>query len=220
MNEAPSAPEGVIQFKRLMRLRSWTPFDLKKQSRELNEWRFVLKQFGWLGQAPDRYDGLGFGNLSVRVGSRTSEIGHRQFLISGSQTGHLPTLPDSHIAWISAYTVMQNEVTHATHALPSSETLTHAAIYDSNANMRACIHVHCPVIWNNCDRLNLPYVPKQVPYGTVEMARNILDLQRKISPLDPKPIVMKGHEDGVICGASSLEVAFLSLLNTFRTSSA
>ena len=49
MNETSSAPEGVIQFKRIMELRSQTPFDLSRRSRT-EQWRFVLKQFGWLGQ--------------------------------------------------------------------------------------------------------------------------------------------------------------------------
>ena len=119
MNETSSAPEGVIQFKRIMELRSQTPFDLSRQSQELNEWRFVLKQFGWLGQTPGRYGGLGYGNISVRVGNRTNEVGCRQFLISGSQTGHLATLPASKIAWITAYALSQNTVFHSTQALPS-----------------------------------------------------------------------------------------------------
>lgn len=218
MKESPSATEGVIQFKRGINLGLRAPFDLEQKSKQLNEWRVVLKQFGWIGRTSERYDGLGYGNISIRVGNRTSGAGHRQFLISGSQTGHLPTLSPATIAWISSYTLSKNEVIHSTQALPSSETLTHAATYDSNAGMRACIHIHCPVIWKNCGRLNLPYVSDTVPYGTVEMANSILKLQRKNSPKNPKPIVMKGHKDGVLCGAETLETAFLSLLHVFRIS--
>ena len=47
----------------------------------LNSWRAIFKKLGLIGQVKDRYQGLGFGNLSMRI--------EHGFLISGTQTGHI-----------------------------------------------------------------------------------------------------------------------------------
>ncbi len=52
-------------------------------------WRTVLAQLGLTGLDPNRYDGVGYGNISGRIGPFPGQRGRRAFLVSGTQTGAL-----------------------------------------------------------------------------------------------------------------------------------
>ena len=210
--------EGVIQYHRTTEGIEALPFDYNQAVTSLLRWRATLKAFGWVGQSLNRYEGLGFGNISLRIGQRSTHPGHRQFLITGSQTGHINRLEQTDLAWVTRYRVLTNEISHAPLATPSSESLTHAAAYDGHPSLRACIHIHCPTIWNQRDRLGLPRVSKDFGYGTVQMAQRIGTICRQQDPNHIKPIIMDGHQDGVICAAKTPEAAFMSLLTVFQTS--
>src|SRR6185312_6256936 len=86
-------------------------------------------------------NGVGFGNLSVRDGSTTS------FYITGSTTGGLPDLPPTDFVRVVAFDFARNWLCYEGAAIPSSESLTHAAIYESNASTSAVIHCHDSVLW-------------------------------------------------------------------------
>ena len=49
---------------------------------EVSDWRAIIFRLGLIGQDPERYDNLGFGNISQRLRFESS-----QFIISGTQTG-------------------------------------------------------------------------------------------------------------------------------------
>jgi L-ribulose-5-phosphate 4-epimerase len=72
-------------------------------------------------------NGIGFGNLSVRDGVSGN------FYVSGSATGGLPELTPTDCVRVVVYDFARNRVRYEGSAAPSSESLTHAAIYESDA---------------------------------------------------------------------------------------
>src|SRR5262249_3753010 len=112
---------------------------------------------------------VGFGNLSVRDGSTTS------FYITGSATAGLPELTPTDCACCAAYDFEKNWLRYECTVIPSSESLTHAAIYESHPSTSAVIHCHDLVLWRTL--LNRgPASSKDVAYGTPEMAYEIIRL--------------------------------------------
>ena len=91
--------EGVIKFD--LQFRTAEPVAMDALL-ELNRWRSILWKHNLIGQDPARYDGYGFGNVSLRTGPGGQECGRREFVISGTQTGELEKLDNSHYAIVSA----------------------------------------------------------------------------------------------------------------------
>ncbi len=163
---------------------------------ELNHWHQVFKQAGLLGQDPHRYDGLGFGNLSQRLGDT-------EFLITGTQTGHLDQLQPEHYALVTAVEIPQNRVTGRGPIKPSSESLTHAAIYALHPDIKFVFHAHSPDIWQSRRALGIAETAKSIPYGTPAMASEMRRLYVATGMQTSGIIAMAGHEDGVISFAAS-----------------
>jgi len=172
---------------------------------ELNAWRTLLYRLHLIGQIPEKYDGLGFGNISCRV-----VPDGEGFLISGTQTGGLSCLGKQHFALVETATPQKNAIQSRGLCPPSSEALTHAGVYLLEPAIQAVIHVHSPELWRNTQRLQLPHTSSHVPYGTPEMAQAVTDLFNS-GQLEAKRIfTMLGHEDGVVAfGASLAEAAEL-----------
>jgi ribulose-5-phosphate 4-epimerase/fuculose-1-phosphate aldolase len=173
---------------------------------ELNQYREVLYRLGLIGE----YDnGIGFGNLSMRIPNST------QLIISGTQTGGIAHLTARHYTnvidfdWHKNYVVCQGEIK------ASSETLTHAAIYVAEPTVNAVIHVHHRELWNKL--LNqVPTTDPDCAYGTPEMAVEIMKLAQN-SEHQPEIIVMSGHEEGILSYGSDLKEASEMLLTHFST---
>jgi ribulose-5-phosphate 4-epimerase/fuculose-1-phosphate aldolase len=92
-------------------------------------------------------------------------------------------------------------------AIPSSESLTHAAIYKSDPTTSAVIHCHESVLWRTLlDRA--PTSSKAVAYGTPEMAYEIIRLFELSDVRSKKIFVMAGHQDGIVAFGKNLEDAF------------
>ena len=114
-------------------------------------------------------NGVGFGNLSVRDGVSGN------FYITGSATGGLPELTPTDCVRVVAYDFARNWLRYEGAAIPSSESLTHAAIYESDPTVSAVIHCHDSVLWRTrLDRV--PTTSKAIAYGTPEMAYKIMRL--------------------------------------------
>lgn len=154
-------------------------------------------------------DGVGFGNVSVRDGRTAS------FYITGSATGGFPELTSTDCVRVVAYEFGRNWLSYEGAAIPSSESLTHAAIYESDPSASAVIHCHDSVLWRALlDRV--PTTSKTIAYGTPEMACEIMRLF-KISDVRSKKIfVMAGHQDGVVAFGKNLEDAFDMLMHVRR----
>lgn len=164
----------------------------------LNEWRELLYAVGLIGHYADL--GIGYGNLSVRNDDAGS------FVISGTQTGRLAALAAEHYTTVTAYDVGANRVRSRGPIRPSSESLTHAAIYELDAAINAVVHVHSAELWLKCLNV-LPTSDASVPYGTPGMAAEFQRLYRETDFSANGIAVMAGHEEGIVATGGDLATA-------------
>lgn len=196
--------EGYIKYQC-----HWSEVEAIAESeiKELNSWRKQLYQLGLIGE----YDnGIGFGNLSIRLPQR------KQLIISGTQTGGIPDLTAQHYTKVIDYDWQQNYVTCQGLIQASSETLTHAAIYHALPNINAVVHVHHQLLWEKL----LEQVPTTDPdcaYGTPEMATEIIRLCQQPLTQQARIIAMSGHEAGILTFGANLSQAGETLLKYFTT---
>ena len=207
--------EGVIKFDLNFEDAAAVPADMLT---ELNRWRGILWQQALIGQNPARYDGYGFGNVSQRIGDSNAPQGKRSFVISGTQTGHLPVLENSHYARVKTYNATSNTVSAEGSIKPSSESLTHGIIYDLDNEIHVVLHVHSPDIWLAANSLGIPVTDTTVPYGTPKMAEEVQRLFNKTDAREKKIFSMGGHEDGIVSFGTTAEEAGKILLRTLDAS--
>ena len=167
----------------------------------LNIWRELMYNKGLIGMYPD---GIGFGNISIRCNENT-------FLISGTATGGIADLDKSHYALVTDYNLQTNSLICKGPINASSESLTHALIYECSPSTNAVIHIHNLALWNQLMH-KVPTSNEHVPYGTPEMANEIKRLFEKNYLCNEKIIVMGGHEEGIISFGKNLEEAVNVLL--------
>ena len=197
--------EGVIKYR--LDYQSSPPRAYPEVA-ELNAWRTILFQLGLIGQDAGRYDGLAFGNVSFRLDDTP------QFVITGSQTSGLRHLTAEHFSAILSADPSRNHIVAEGAMKPSSEALTHAAVYAASGEVKAVVHVHSPIIWRHYQALALPAVDAAIRYGTPEMAEAVLTLFAR-NLLSEKPVfVMRGHEDGIVSFGHSITEASLMLIKT------
>jgi len=207
--------EGVIKFNLVFKDAAAVSADTLT---ELKRWRNTLWQQALIGQDPSRYEGYGFGNVSQRIGDFNAPRGKRSFIISGTQTGHLPELDNSHYAHVKTYDAASNAVSAEGPIKPSSESLTHGMIYDLDNVIRVVLHVHSPDIWLNADSLDIPITDTAIPYGTPMMAEEVQRLFNATDVREKKIFSMGGHEDGVVSFGTTAEEAGDILLRALDTS--
>jgi hypothetical protein len=186
--------EGVIKFGADHVTRALARHE-EETARALLGWRALLWRLGVIGQDPARYGGAGFGNVSARV-SHGGDRRARAFVVSGTQTQARERIEPRDFSVVTSWDERKNRVVSHGPALPSSESLTHAALYDASAGIRAVLHVHAPEVFRAV--LRLPSTPPEVDYGTPEMARAVAELWRGSALPDVRVLVMRGHEDGVV----------------------
>ena len=180
------------------------PFDALA---ELNACRRRLLELRLIGLDSS---GIGFGNLSVRDGAT------RNFYITGSATGSLPKLSLADCVRVVDCDFKKNWLRYEGTAIPSSESLTHAAIYESDSMTSAVIHCHDSGLWTALlDRS--PTTSKAVAYGTPEMAYEIIRLFEEGEVRSKKMFVMAGHNAGIVAFGKNLEDAFDVLMAARKT---
>ncbi|MDH5738521.1 MAG: class II aldolase/adducin family protein, partial [Gammaproteobacteria bacterium] len=125
------------------------------------------------------------------------------FLISGSQTGQLPLLNLAQVAEVLNWDLKRGAVVARGLSQPSSESLSHAAVYASSPHARCVFHVHSPPLWQAAARLDLPTTPPDIGYGTQAMAQAVGDM---VAERPSGLLVMQGHEDGVLAWGESVGI--------------
>src|SRR5262245_58124993 len=128
--------EGVIKFEASHEDRRLEPRVLGELACKLAAWREIMAKTQLVGQDPARYDGAGYGNVSGRVGPPSANRGARAFLITGTQTGGKACVSLSDFCVVKDYDYHKNRVSSYGPILPSSESMTHAAIYDLSPHIR------------------------------------------------------------------------------------
>ncbi|MFC0875859.1 class II aldolase/adducin family protein [Saccharicrinis sp. FJH2] len=174
----------------------------KQQIENINAWRDRLYQLGLIGAYPN---GIGFGNISIRSDGQT-------FVITGSATGNFKRLDEFHYVLVTEYDLMQNSLTCSGPIKASSESLSHAVIYESSSETKAVIHIHSMEKWKKYIH-KFPTTKTDVLYGTPEMANEIERLFRETDVPEKKIIIMGGHEEGIITFGKTLDEAGKLLLD-------
>lgn len=174
---------------------------------EINAWRTIVFRLGLIGQTPERYDNVGFGNISQRLSPDST-----QFIVSGTQTGHIEHLSPEHYCLILKADPQKNLIQSCGPCNPSSESLTHASVYMHDSTTQAVIHAHSPEIWNHTTLLKLPHTTADIPYGTVEMAAAVERLFQSGELSQTSLFTMLGHEDGVVSFGRSMQEAAWTLI--------
>jgi ribulose-5-phosphate 4-epimerase/fuculose-1-phosphate aldolase len=196
--------KGYIQFRC-----EWEPTEPPAVPGDLIAWRDRLHRLGLIGVYPN---GIGYGNISIRDGN--------SFLISGTATGHLPTLGPEHFSEVTAFDFASNWLRCRGPVKASSESLSHAAVYVSDPTARAVIHVHHLGMWGQL-RDRVPTTDHAAEAGTPEMAWAIEALLRQPGVKERGLFVMGGHREGLMAfGATLDEVGerIVAALNAFTSS--
>lgn len=170
--------------------------------KDLNLWRQNLYQVNLLGVYPD---GIGFGNVSQR-----SE--KNNFYISGSKTGRYECLDESNYAEVIDFDLTKNWVKCEGATIASSESMSHAVIYQQYAHVNAVFHVHSLKLWEKL-LWTIPTTPESTPYGSPEMANEISQLFKTTNVLETKLFAMAGHREGLFAFGETLEEAGNILLD-------
>ena len=195
-NSSHTPLDGVIKFE-LTHL----PGDLPghADASAIIHWFGICRALNLIGQDPKRYEGAAYGNISQRL--------EHGFLVTGTQTGGKQALNMQGIAWVTECDSASNRVSSRGPARPSSESLTHAQVYQELPEVSFVIHVHSPLIWRQTETLELPATPPQAAYGTPEMAFEVARVFRETSLADLRIVAMLGHEDGVISFGRTIDEA-------------
>jgi L-ribulose-5-phosphate 4-epimerase len=191
--------EGVIKFNC-----NWQKSSLPAgiDCTKLLQTRNELFQLGLIGF--DETEKVGYGNISTRVDGN-------QFIISGTQTGHIPVLSKDQLSFVSETIIATNTVYCSGPAKASSESMTHAAIYQLIPAANAVIHIHHNGMWEKLKH-QLPTTKNGIGYGTQAMANEIERLLKENDLLAHRLLVMAGHQDGIISFGETMEAAAQALL--------
>jgi len=168
----------------------------------LNDWRTQLYKLGLVGAYAN---GIGFGNVSQRLEGN-------QFIISGTATGNLETLDASHYALVTDFDIDKNKVFCKGLTKASSESMSHAVIYQALSNVKAVFHIHHKKMWQHYLH-KVPTTRDSAAYGTPEMAYEILRLLKESSLLETRFFTMAGHEEGILAFGETLAEAGTVLKN-------
>jgi hypothetical protein len=163
---------------------------------DLQVLRNELKINNLIGMLPN---GIGYGNVSKKW--------YDKFIVSGSQTGGEAILNCSDYAIIHDYDIMKNTLVYSGVRPPSSEAITHLAIYEAKPKTKFVAHLHNKEIWEELIR-NGQKTSGSAEYGTVEIA---LEAKEYVSGL-PDGIgifALSGHEDGIIAFSDELKSIIL-----------
>ncbi|MCX7775568.1 MAG: class II aldolase/adducin family protein [Spirochaetaceae bacterium] len=185
--------------------------------------RNTLWQQGLIGAAAD---GTGFGNVSSavsldealelapdmaeRVQSRY-HAGRRCFLVTGSQTGREAVLGVSGLALVLEWSLAANELVCAGPVRASSESLTHAALYEADSRIGGVVHVHAPWYWEHWPE-DAPCTAADILYGTPAMGYEIQKIWRETGGALAGVVCMGGHRDGLLAWGPTVEQAMDRLL--------
>lgn len=146
-------------------------------------------------------EGLGFGNISIRL---SMDIG--LFLITGTQTGNKAVLTREDYSIITNYSFEEFFLESKGLTQPSSEALTHAAIYELFPNINAVIHIHNEKLWSYMIKKDY-YCTSEVEYGSREMVDEVKRIYQDHSIGSGSVFAMKGHPEGIISFGKNLEIA-------------
>lgn len=194
--------EGYVKFNYTWIKSKPLPIKLIK---EMNLVRQKLYNLKLIGSYPN---GIGYGNISIR---------HKKgFIISGTETGNINKLSPKHYAFVKKWIFYKNHLTCSGPVVASSESLTHAAIYESDNTANAVIHIHNLKLWQCLLKKKYPKTNKKAPYGTVALVNEIKRLFKQTKVAEKKIIAIEGHREGIIAFGNNLNEAYNGLWHIIK----
>ena len=187
--------EGMLKFNCY-----WTqsgPVIKDEQYEIINHWREILFNLDLIGAYEN---GVGFGNISIRIGRST------QFIVTGSSTGDIPELEPGHYVKVLSFNIEENALMCTGPIKASSESLTHGAIYSADSGTNAIIHVHSVALWEEL-RGKVPTTDPAAEYGTPLMATEMIRIFSEPEVFEKRIIVMAGDRGGLITFGTDLDEA-------------
>jgi ribulose-5-phosphate 4-epimerase/fuculose-1-phosphate aldolase len=127
----------------------------------------------------------------------------------------LPELRRQHYTRVTDYSIVENKVSCKGPIKASSESLTHAAIYEMDHRIHAIVHVHHAKLWKALKN-KVPTTSSSVPYGTPQMALAVKSLYDHGDLAAQKIFAMAGHEDGLVSFGTTLMEAASIMLGYWR----
>jgi len=166
---------------------------------KIEKLKYWCKEFGKKGLMPF-YGSGSFGNLSFRVRGN-------KFIITASGIKD----PSSRESFVTVSSVALNKKMVYAHGKrpPSSESMLHYVIYRKRKDVNAIFHGHYGKILRYSRKLSLPSTLKNEPYGTIELAKSVLDILD-----DHDFLVMKDH--GFISLGKDMDKAGEQVLRIYR----
>jgi ribulose-5-phosphate 4-epimerase/fuculose-1-phosphate aldolase len=149
--------------------------------------------------------GLSYGNLSAR--EKIPEVGQNTFWMTarGVDKAHLKGVGQD-ILLVTGYNLKDEKILvslptdHNTKIRVSVDAIEHALIYESFPSVGAIVHVHA---WY---KENIPATRQNYPCGTIELAREAVDMLRTVSNPEAAVIGLKNH--GLTITGHNLEEIF------------
>lgn len=176
--------EGYIKFESVLKkTKELKPEDVK----ELNKIRNYFFQKKLIGMYRN---GVGFGNVSSRYEKN-------KFIVTGSATGNLKRLNKNHYTVITDWNFFKNKVIYSGRIKPSSETMSHLAVYESDPLTKIVIHIHSRKLWKKLKN-KVPTTDPRATFGTPDLAFSIKKVLKKKSNREQGILVMAGHQDGIM----------------------
>lgn len=183
--------EGVIKFNCHLKYSNFSEINIDQEKiKELVGFRNQFYEMNLIGEYQD---GIGFGNISIRLPNTENH-----FIISGSATGGIAKASEQHFSLVVKSNLQNNSIYCEGPIKASSESLTHFMFYQLSNDINVVVHAHHTKLWNK-NKNRLPTTNAIVPYGTVEMAKEIKRLFETTNLSEVKVLIMAGHEDGIIC---------------------
>ncbi len=145
-------------------------------------------------------NGIGYGNISERLAGE-------KFIISGSATGGLKKLTAAHYSIVDKTDIKNNRVWCNGPIKASSESMSHAVIYQNCPEVNAVVHIHDLELWKSTIHRS-PTTHASVAYGTPEMAYEIIRLLKQTNIRQHTGyFTMAGHEEGIIAFGKNMQQA-------------
>ena len=138
------------------------------------------------------------GNISAR---------HNKGFIITTSGSNLGRLQRDEIVYVRKCVIEDGLVEYMGPNLPSSETFMHSMIFQCKPAVQAIVHVHDPETMNQAT-IEIEATEKEVPYGTLELARMACDSFLKAN----KIIVLKNH--GYVAVGEDLNAAVALVIST------
>lgn len=195
--------EGVVKFSYTLK-RTRAPHT--DEYLELEKWRVILYRMGLIGEYKE--ERVGYGNLS-----RLTDSVNKEFIITGTQTGRFANLQAQHYSKVIQCDLKRMKVKAEGLIAPSSESLTHFAIYQVSPEIKYVFHIHHHELWVRMLSEKYDRTPEDVSYGTEAMANAAKEC---IGDKTTGIFAMAGHEDGIISFGKTAEEAGRIILDIYK----